>query len=335
MPLIAGRPALLRVFPTADAHTEATLPPARATLHPGSGAEGPHVVDIPAGAAAIPQQVREGRLDLSLNAEIPGSVVRPGLEMVVDLDPDGTLDSTLGVIKRVPEEGRLAVEVLEMPTFDVTVVPFLWAEDPDSAILGLTDGMTAEDTLFGDTRTLLPVADMTVTVHDPVVAETNVAWDLYQATDMIRTSEQGTGHYLGTMSGEVVGSQGDRIGRRADCLLDSGFPHHRSRVRAQFPSAARSLRRRGGTRPRLSLRRRLHRRLGIRSPRRHPRRWEHARPHDLLFPRLGQRLPLHQRGPFPCARRRERHVHHHPATRPLPLGRRRRARGRPTWTPRS
>ena len=228
VPLIAGQPALLRVFPTADADTEETLPPARATFHPGSGAGGPHVVDIPAGAAAIPQQVREGRLDLSLNAEIPGSVVRPGLELVVDLDPDGMLDSTLGVIKRVPEEGRLAVEVLEMPTFDVTVVPFLWAADPDSAILDLTDGMTAEDTLFGDTRILLPVADMTVTVHDPVVAETNDAWDLYQATDMIRTSEQGTGHYLGTMSGEVVGSRGIASvgGRIAFSIPDSRIMAH-------------------------------------------------------------------------------------------------------------
>lgn len=208
VPLIAGQPALLRVFPTADAHTEATLPPARATLHPGSGAEGPHVVDIPAGAAAIPQQVREGRLDLSLNAEIPGSVVRPGLEMVVDIDPDGTLDPELEVIKRIPEEGRRKIEVLEMPTFDVTVVPFLWAEDPDSAILGLTDGMTAEDTLFGDTRTLLPVADMTVTVHDPVVAEDNDGWVLFRVTEMIRASEGGSGHYMGMMSGEVEGPRG-------------------------------------------------------------------------------------------------------------------------------
>lgn len=207
VPQVAGEAALLRVFPTAGSYTEELLPPVRATFYPGGGGEA-HVVDIPEGSEVIPHVVEEGRLDLSANAAIPGSVVQPGLELVVDIDPDGTLDPTLGVTKRVPEAGRLKIEVLEMPTFDVTVVPFLWASDPDSAILDLTDGMTGADTLFWDTRTLLPVAELKVTVHDPVVAEDNNGWSLFRLTEMIRASEGGSGHYMGTMSGDVTGSLG-------------------------------------------------------------------------------------------------------------------------------
>ena len=213
VPLVAGEAALLRVFPTSDRYTQEPLPPAHVTFYPGSSGE-EHVVDIPAGSAPIPQQVQEGRLDLSVNAQIPGSVVQPGLELVVDIDPDGTLDPALGVTTRVPEEGRLKIEVLEMPTLDLTVVPFLWASDPDSSILDLTSGMTGDDTLFWDTRTMLPVAEIKVTVLDPVVTEHNDGNSLISLTAMIRASEGANGHYLGTMSGEVIGRGFGALGGR-------------------------------------------------------------------------------------------------------------------------
>ena len=78
----------------------------------------------------------------------------------LEVDPAGTLDQALGVAKRMPETGRLAVEVREMPTLDLTVVPFLWTVDPDSAILSITSGMAADPEnheMLWATRTLLPV----------------------------------------------------------------------------------------------------------------------------------------------------------------------------------
>lgn len=227
VPLVAGESALLRVFPTSHAYTEEPLPPVRATFFPEGGSEG-HVVDVPRGSAAIPHMLDEGRLDLSVNARIPGSVVQPGLELVVDIDPGGTLDPKLGVTGRVPEEGRLKIEVLEMPTFDLTVVPFLWASNPDSAILDLTSGMTGDDTLFWDTRTLLPVAEMKVTVLDPVVTEDNRGRSLIRLTEMIRASEGGSGHYMGMMSGEVAVPRGlARLGGRvAFSIPDAGLIAH-------------------------------------------------------------------------------------------------------------
>ena len=47
--------------------------------------------------------------------------MQPGLEMVIEIDPDGTLDPGLGVVKRIPETGRMTIEVREMPVFDLTV----------------------------------------------------------------------------------------------------------------------------------------------------------------------------------------------------------------------
>ena len=122
VPLVAGEKALLRVFVTAALHTTVGIPPVQARFYL-NGTER-HVADIPAKTTPIPTEVLEHDLSISANAEISGEIVHPGLEMVIEIDPDGTLDPGLGVAKRIPETGRLAVEVREMPVFDLTVIPF-------------------------------------------------------------------------------------------------------------------------------------------------------------------------------------------------------------------
>ena len=116
VPLVAGEPALLRVFLTAARETAVGLPPVRATFHRDGSVI--HQVDMPAKPDPIPTRVSEGSLSKSANAEIPGWVVQPGLEVVIEPDPDGTLDPALGVAQRIPAEGRMAVDVRAMPVFE-------------------------------------------------------------------------------------------------------------------------------------------------------------------------------------------------------------------------
>ena len=122
VPLVAGERALLRVFLTAPGGANADIPPVRARFYVDDREV--HVENIPGKPGPIPSEVSEGDLSKSANAEIPANVVRPGLEMVIEPDPDGTLDPALGVAKRIPETGRLPVEVRTMPLFDLTVIPF-------------------------------------------------------------------------------------------------------------------------------------------------------------------------------------------------------------------
>ena len=197
VPLIAEEPALLRVFVTATKKTDAGIPPVRATFYQGD--EEVHTVTIPAKSATIPTKVDESSLDLSSNAEIPDTVLEPDLEMVIEIDPDSTLDANLLVTKRIPEEGRASAEVNDMPLLDLTVIPLLWEEDPDSSVLDLTEDMTDGDTLFTDTHTLLPVGDMDVTVHETVWSSTNDLFTLLREVTALRAVEGGTGHWMGIM----------------------------------------------------------------------------------------------------------------------------------------
>ena len=206
VPLVAGEQALLRVFVTAVHTTAAGIPPIRARFYL-NGTES-DVVDVPAKPMPIPRDVMEHDLSGSANAEIPGDIVQPGLEMVIEIDPEGTLDPSLGVAKRIPETGRMAVEVREMPAFDLTVIPFLWSADPDGAIVQAANGMAADPEgheLLWVTRTLLPIGDLDVTAHEPVLSSSNNVFVLQQDTEAIRAIEGGTGHYMGMMSGPVTG----------------------------------------------------------------------------------------------------------------------------------
>ncbi|MCY4645539.1 MAG: M66 family metalloprotease [Gammaproteobacteria bacterium] len=209
VPLVAGRPALLRVFPTATRAAGAGAPAVLARFFV-DGREA-HVARIPRASGRVPERIDEGSLATSANARIPGNVVRPGLEMVIEIDPDRTLDPALGIARRIPATGRLAVDVRTVRPLGLTVVPFLWAEAPDSSILDVVGELAADPeghVLLADARALLPVGALEVTAHEPVLSSSNDARRLLGETEAIRVMEGGGGHYLGTMAGPATGPSG-------------------------------------------------------------------------------------------------------------------------------
>ena len=153
----------------------------------------------------------EGSLSITANAEVPGEIVQPGLEMVLEIDPEGTLGSVPGLTKRIPETGRQAVEVRSMPTFDLTLIPFLWRSEPDQSIVDLVNAMAKDPEsheLLWSTRTLLPIGGLEVTAHEPVLSHRNNAITLLIETEAIRVLEGGSGYYMGMMPTPVTGAAG-------------------------------------------------------------------------------------------------------------------------------
>ena len=204
--LVAGDSALLRVFVAEPRAAGAPMPLVRATFFI-DGLER-HVADIPGQATPIPAEIDEGNLSKSANADIPGEIVQPGLEMVIEVDPAGTLDPGLGVAKRIPATGRMAVDVHRVPSLELTMVPFIWSTAPDSAILDLAAELSPEHSLFWMTRDLLPVRDFEFRVHESVVTSTNVPFTLLGEARAIRAVEGGAGYWWATMSSQVRGSPG-------------------------------------------------------------------------------------------------------------------------------
>ena len=202
VPLLAGEPALLRVFVTAAQAGTATMPDVRATFFV-DGSER-HSVHIAATTQPIPSEVMEGGLARSANAEIPDWVVVPGLEMVIEVDPEGTLDSALGVTKRIPEEGRMAIEVRRVQPLRLTLIPFLNETEPDSSALADVSAMAADPdghALLRDVRTLLPIAELAVEAREPVMVSTPDIRSMLRQVQATRLLEGGSGYWMGIWDG--------------------------------------------------------------------------------------------------------------------------------------
>lgn len=190
VPLVGGRPALLRVFVAAARAAGMAMPEVRATFYVG-GAE-VHRVQIPAGSGSIPAEADESSLTRSANADIPGEVIRAGLEVVIEVDPNGRLDSSLGIQRRIPATGRMAIDVVELPAFPLTLVPFLYEPDPDEAILDITAAMAADpenDPMLAPTRDFLPIGEWDVDLHDPVLTSTTNGFVIRNETELMRRME--------------------------------------------------------------------------------------------------------------------------------------------------
>lgn len=227
VPLVAGERAFLRVFVTKGTQDGATMPPVRATFYHGGTPV--HTVEIPAQDTMLPAEIDEGSLSSSANAEVPARVVAPGLEMVIEIAPYGAADFSGGAGLRLPETGRTAVEVKEMPPLDLTIVPFLWTEYPDRTILSRTGGLAAGDDLFWQTRDLLPVGDFNVTVRDFAWSSVDPVFEnipeIVGETRAIRALDGADGHYMGVLR-DRGGGQASLSGRVSVVPLEGSVIAH-------------------------------------------------------------------------------------------------------------
>ena len=198
VPLIAGREALLRVFATADERYIAG--------HEGQATffvrgQEVHSASLEPPASGIPIDVEEGRLGHSFNARIPGHVLQPGLEMVVELDPDGVLPLKAGSRSRFPASGRLVLDVRELPPMNLTIVPVLYhteaRRETNAVVEDVTRDMAGTDSYgtIGHLRAILPIRDLNVSLREPyyTFADTMVGGDqhLFGEIDMLRHLEAG------------------------------------------------------------------------------------------------------------------------------------------------
>lgn len=201
--LVAGESAFLRVFVVGNSGVSASFPTVQARFF-ADGRE-VHSVSLTGSSRPLPTTIDEGSLNASANAVIPGSVLVPGLEVEIEIDPEGALPSGTGVPSRWPQEGRAALDVRTMRQLDLTMVPFLYTSNPNRSLATRVSGLTAQDALFRETRDLLPVQAFNVTAREPVWTSVEPVFDnssaLLRETWATRTMDGANGYYMGVMSG--------------------------------------------------------------------------------------------------------------------------------------
>ena len=160
--LIPGRPALARIFVVGD-QTSYYYPGVRIRLFQGD--EEVSQVLLPAASDSTSRQVIESNLEDSYNAVIPGHLIQPGVGVVVEVDPEGVVPLAPGSQTRYPAEGAMALDIVEPPTLRQIFVP-TFSRTPDRGVHNWTDGLNPDSRQLRMTRTLLPVGNMEVEVHE-------------------------------------------------------------------------------------------------------------------------------------------------------------------------
>lgn len=197
VPLIAGRPALLRVFVTADSAN--TYRPRAWAAFEVDGSEVHRVeMEFPS-EDGLPELVDSERRDQSFHVIVPGDVLRPGVRMVVQVDPDSVVPRAAGRLDRLPERGYLQLDVRPMPSLHLTIVPVLFGPAPDSSALEWASALEPDDPSIEFVTNILPVGDLGLEVAPAFHTSTEIrpVWtgagyegmaDMLQEIRLVQTS---------------------------------------------------------------------------------------------------------------------------------------------------
>ncbi|MDE2720942.1 M66 family metalloprotease [Candidatus Palauibacter polyketidifaciens] len=201
VPLIAGRSALLRVFFTGDKLSFYRPRPLATFYQDGAPI---HEMRLDPAVDRIPTEPEEGRLDRSFNVVVPGLVVQPRVELVVELDPDGAVPAVSGSDRRVPAEGRLRLDVLTVPPMELTVVPVVHSADSE-AILTWVEGITETSPGMEFVRSILPIGELELTVNEPYRTTADLGtvagWlGLLREISVLRLTERRSDYYYAAVA---------------------------------------------------------------------------------------------------------------------------------------
>lgn len=130
VPLVAGRDGLLRVFVRASGANSA-MPPVRARFYNGSTLV--NTILIQPTAASVPLTIDEATLGLSWNANLPGSLLQPGLRLLVDVDPSNLVAESNESDNSQPANGApVTLDVRTAAPLGVRFVPVIQAARGDT-----------------------------------------------------------------------------------------------------------------------------------------------------------------------------------------------------------
>ncbi len=200
--LLPGRPALLRVFMIGD-QTSYYGPGARVTLFEDD-TEVFNQLMAPAGERT-PNEVIESEMGGSLNAIIPGALIRHGVSMVVELDPEGVVPLAPGSQLRYPAEGSTGLNLVEPPLLRQIIVPTISELSPNESVYNWTDGLTPESPQVYRARTLMSIASMELevreTYHTGANLSTQGGWNQWiNETRAMYQQEGRRGYYYGVVA---------------------------------------------------------------------------------------------------------------------------------------
>ena len=206
VPLLSDREALLRVFMVGDQANAFFEPEVVATF--SRGGEEVHRVVMRSGDDRVATAADEGSLLTSYNAVIPAEHMVAGTELVVLADSAQTIPRAAGSQTRYPETGSAALNVIDVPPLELTVVPVLYAGKPDSSVIPWADSvaeMGAESPQVGLFRYSFPFNEFSAQAREPYVTSLDLTveentWPMILELEPVYRAEEASGYWYAVAS---------------------------------------------------------------------------------------------------------------------------------------
>ena len=192
VPIIAGRPALLRVFGIAN-QCNAAAPAVRVRFPDGDS------LTISAPASSVPFQASPTQLTASWNALLPSGRVNAGLTFEVEIDPGNAIAEENEADNTFPSTGT-STPVIDVPAFNVNFVPITQA--------GVTGNVTEANVpeYLRAVNQMLPLGVINTTIAAPFTTQivlgsgtSSVFAEILQELEAKRIQDGATAHYYGVL----------------------------------------------------------------------------------------------------------------------------------------
>ncbi|MDQ2930473.1 MAG: M66 family metalloprotease, partial [Gemmatimonadota bacterium] len=186
VPLVQNRDGYLRVFVVAN-ESNTVAPQVRVRFYVNGTQQGSPTL-IAAPSHAVPTSVSEGTLASSWNLSIPGSMIKPGLSILADVDPSHVIPEVNRNNNSFPTTGTpLALTVKNLSTFYIRFVPIT------QSATGLTGAVSSSNTdgFMVKTVKIHPISAYSADVHAT-----------YTSSSLALTSSNSNGSWT-TLLGEM------------------------------------------------------------------------------------------------------------------------------------
>ena len=233
VPLVSGRDGFLRVFVVAS---EANTAKPSVLVRAFDSGTFLRSFTIAAPGSSTPLAVNEGSLGSSWNVDVPGDLIRPGLELVAELDPDGRVPEGDETDNRLPATGRRSVAVRAQDPLRLMLVP---VRQSATGLTGRVTGANREEYL-DLIRRIYPIPGYDTAVHATFTTEgplqsddANGAWGVLQSEiDALRIAENDGRLYYGVVQLSYTGGQTARSITGVPAAVGLDRPSERARMAA-------------------------------------------------------------------------------------------------------
>ncbi len=206
VPLVAGRDGLLRVFAVAN-QANTAAPDVRARFYRAGALIQTVTIAAPAAGAPTDTVGSQAALNRTWNATLPASLLQPGLDVVLDVDPANLIAESSDSDNSYPANGTpVTLNLRTVATLDLRLVPV--HRTADNTTGNVTVGNAAQ---FADlTVRMHPLAAVNVDVRAAYTytdtaqiqsGDGNGVWlRILSEINALRASEGGTRNYYGVIA---------------------------------------------------------------------------------------------------------------------------------------